>query len=232
VRAIALIASAALLASCATPDLAPVGAPVPAPDIRPGDAWTYTVYNGFRGYVEGKVSYVVTGVQGDSVTVQITESSGNATRVFTRSWNPASGKTPAGEAVNYQPALPLFRFPLENDSHWNETVTATDPGSGQSFPVQVQARVLGREKVQTPAGTFDAIRIERSILIGDGEYSMWRSDTHENVTEWYAPSARRSVRFQQDQSYYISKMQNDPGPVQVDWNRVRLELSEYTLAPR
>lgn len=226
--------SAAALAGCAGVDLAPVGAPVPAPDVRAGDAWTYVVYDGFRGYEKGKRRYVVKRVDGDTMTVEVSGAGGDGVRTFTRWWNPLDGTTPAGDAVAYQPALPLFSFPLANGGRWSQSVSATLKSGQGRFPVYVQSRVLGAEKLTTPAGTFDTVVIERSLRIGDGETSIWRSDTRQVVTEWYAPAVNRSVRFREDENYYLDKMTGAAPLVNVqrDWDRLRLELVEYTRAPR
>lgn len=253
--------AAALLAGCATFNLPPVGAPVPAPEPRVGDAWNYTVLDGFRGFERGAASFAVTAVQGETFTAEVDESGGPVTRSFTlrwrpradgasaadpppdegravtrafaRGWNPVGGRTPAGDEVTYDPPLPLFVFPLQDGRRWSQTVTATDTRTGARFPVFVQGWVLGRETVTTPAGTFDAIRIQRSLRIGDGETSIWRSDTFQAETEWYAPTVGRAVRYQQDLNYYFDKMRGrEPMGNRIEWGRVRLELTGHSAAPR
>ena len=260
-RLLTLLAIAAALAGCATANVTPLTGPVPAPEPRVGDAWNYTVLDGFRGFERGAASFAITAVQGETFTAEVEEASGPVsrpltlrlrpradgapaadqaaddgravTRTFARGWNPINGRTPAGDEVTYDPPLPLFVFPLEDGRRWSQTVTATDTRSGARFPVFVQGRVLGRETVTTPAGTFDAIRIQRSLRIGDGETSIWRSDTFQAETDWYAPAVGRSVSYQQDQNYYFDTMRGrDPMGNRVDWGRVRLELLEYAPAPR
>jgi hypothetical protein len=227
-------ALAIALSGCATLDLPPVGNPVLAPDIRQGDSWSYIIYNNFRGYEIGTTRLVVESVQPDGVSVQATEA-GNATITrYTHDWNPFSGTTPAGNAVTYNPPLAKFQFPLVNNGHWTQTVTATEVNGGLSYPIRIEAWVLGRQKITTPAGEFDTIRISRAIRVGDGASSVFRSDTFTNETEWYAPEVGRSVRYQQDENYYYAKMSSGgiSAANQVDWNRVRLELSGSSRLPR
>ncbi len=260
-RLLAAVVLPAALAACATAGVTPIGAPVPAPEPRVGDAWNYTVLDGFRGFERGAASFAVTAVQGETFTAEVEEASGPATRSFTlrlrlradgaapadqapdqgravtrtfaRGWNPINGRTPAGDEVTYDPPLPLFVFPLEDGRRWSQTVTATDTRTGARFPVFVQGWVLGRETVTTPAGTFDAIRIQRSLRIGDGETTIWRSDTFQAETEWYAPAVGRSVRYQQDQNYYLdAKRGREPMGSRIEWGRMRLELREHAPAPR
>ncbi|HSO06840.1 MAG TPA: hypothetical protein VLW45_06350 [Pelomicrobium sp.] len=225
---------AAALAGCAA--LAPVGKPVPPPEPRVGDTWTYAIYDGFRGYEKGRVTYRVIAVDAGSMEVEVTRDREQETRRHTRAWNPYAGLTPAGERVAYAPALPLFRFPLDDGAGWNAVSTATNARTGESFPVRVDARVRGRETVKTPAGEFDAVVIERQLIFGDE--NLWRTDSYVVETEWYAPAVGASVRFRHDLRYYIDKTgggggsEGGGGRVQMDWDRERLELTAYSRAPR
>lgn len=227
--------SAAALAGCAS--LQPVGDPVAAPAPRVGDAWTYTIYDGFRGYEKGRVTYRVAALDADDgVTLEISRSGEAQTRRYTRAWNPYAGLTPAGERVAYAPALPLREFPLADGSRWSGVSTATNTRTGERFPVRVEARVRGRETVATPAGEFDAVVIERQITFGDE--NLWRTDSHVVETEWYAPAVGASVRFRHDLRYHIDKTgggggsEGGGGWTQRDWDRERLELTAYSRAPR
>lgn len=226
-----LLASALLASGCVS--LAEVAAPVAAPEIRVGDAWTYNIYDGFRGYLKGSRLYEVVQVTADMIVVAVTEDNATVTRAFTKSWNPFTGTLPENRIVDFKPPYPAFRFPLEHGRRWTGIVNATAPGSDRSVPVQVQARVVGGERVSTPAGDFDAVRIERWIRIVEGEW--WRSDINVVETEWYAPAVGRTVRFQTEQAYYIDQTRSPDGPFGLNqWvhlDRVWLELAGYTRNP-
>ena len=62
------------------------------------------------------------------------------------------------------------------------------------------ARAVGTEKVQTPAGTFDAVRIDMSgsRLFLRGQMDTAIDPVWLRATAWYAPAARRVVRFTHD----------------------------------
>ncbi|MFZ5555639.1 MAG: hypothetical protein ACOZDY_02760 [Pseudomonadota bacterium] len=234
VRTLAAVVCAAALAGCA--GRPPLDGPVAAPALRAGDAWTYTIHDGFRGYEKGPVTYRVAAVTADGVSVEVSRGTRSETQRFSPGWNPHAGLTPAGQAVRFEPPLPLLEFPLADGGRWTRTVTAVDSRTGERFPVRVQARVLGRETVKTPAGDFDAVVIERQLIFGDED--LWRTDSYVVETEWYAPAAGRSVRFRHDLRYYIDKTgggggsEGGGGRVQRDWDRERLELTGYTRAPR
>ncbi len=232
--AAALICAAALLAGCAS--LRPVAGPVAAPEPRVGDTWTYTIYDGFRGYEKGRVTYRVAAVAADAVTLEVSRGGDAETRRYARAWNPHAGLTPAGERVAYAPALPLHEFPLADGSRWSAVSTATNTRTGERFPVRVEARVRGRETVATPAGEFDAVVIERQLIFGDE--NLWRTDSYVVETEWYAPAVGAGVRFRHDLRYYIDKTggggggEGGGGWTQRDWDRERLELTAHSRAPR
>ena len=224
---------AAALGGCAA--LPPVGAPVAAPEPRPGDEWTWAVFDGFRGYGIGELHQRVKAVDGDTVTVEARRGDATQALAHTREWNPRAGVTPAGDEVAYDPPLPLFRFPLADGARWTGIVTATDRRTGARFPVWVQARVLGRETVATPAGEFDAVVIHRVIEIGDE--NIWRTHTVVVEREWYAPTAGRGVRLRHELRHYFTRSgggggEGGGGMVQQDWDRERLELRGLSRAPR
>lgn len=232
--ALAAAVCAAALAGCAA--LAPVGQPVPAPEPRAGDAWTYSVYDGFRGYGKGEVRFRVTAVTAEGLSVEVTRGGRTETQRFGPDWNPHAGTTPAGAAVRFEPPLPLLEFPLADGARWARTVTAVDLRTGERFPVRVTARVRGREVVRTAAGDFDAVVIERQLTFGDED--LWRTDSQVVETEWYAPAAGRAVRLQHDLRYYIDKTggagggEGGGGWTQRDWDRERLELVGRDRAAR
>jgi hypothetical protein len=59
----------------------------------------------------------------------------------------------------------------------------------------VRARVLGRERVQVPAGTFDAIRIEITQSWTSPSQTNDRGESvQRTLSVWYAPEVRRAVR--------------------------------------
>jgi hypothetical protein len=60
-----------------------------------------------------------------------------------------------------------------------------NPGTNCSF----DAKVVGQEKVTTPAGTFDAVKVVIDLNINFGSTRVWREFRY-----WYAESAKRIVK--------------------------------------
>ncbi|GIX27913.1 MAG: hypothetical protein KatS3mg123_1794 [Burkholderiales bacterium] len=227
----AALPALALLTACAT--IAPVGDPVPAPEIRAGDAWTYAVYDGYRGTRKGSTRYTVQQITPDRVVTRMEASGGPATRTFTLEWNPYTDELPEHRIADFTPPFPAFAFPLQDGKRWSATVTAVEAGTGRRYPVHVSARVAGRETIQTPAGAFDAIRVDRSIYLDN--YEWWRSGTRWYQSEWYAPAVGRSVRYQDYSEYTDYTKSNDEPLIRSDiipGDKTVLELSAYTPAAR
>ena len=85
-------------------------------------------------------------------------------------------------------------FPLEPGRRWSTRVEAVNPQGDVRYSVRVDAEVAGRERVSVPAGSFDAVKIVRSIYVGDA--AMPLTETTIMETEWYAPALGRAVRLE------------------------------------
>ncbi|NWG74751.1 MAG: hypothetical protein HXY24_09125 [Rubrivivax sp.] len=107
------------------------------------------------------------------------------TQVFDAEFNRVAREVVPGESMRYSPAFPLFRFPIEPGRRWKAAVEQRQDGEPGHRIVEVDARVVGAEAVEVPAGRFDAWRIEAVHRAGDV-----RIDT----VYWFAPRAKRSVR--------------------------------------
>jgi hypothetical protein len=221
----------ALLTACAS--LAPVGDPVPAPGLRVGDTWTYAVYDGYRGTQKGSTRYSVQQITSHAVVTRREAGDGPDTRIFTWEWNPYTEELPEQRMADFSPPFPAFAFPLEDGKRWSGTVIAVEGKTGRRYPVHVFARVAGRETLKTAAGSFDAIRVERSIYLDNHEW--WRSGTRWYQSEWYAPAVGRSVRYQDYSEYTDYTKSNDEPLIRsaiIPGDKTVLELTAYRLAPR
>jgi hypothetical protein len=56
----------------------------------------------------------------------------------------------------------------------------------------VTGRVRGWETVKVPAGEFKALKVERTLYLGD--YDSFRGITQRTETEWYAPDVRGAAK--------------------------------------
>lgn len=85
---------------------------------------------------------------------------------------------------------PLLSFPLAVGKQWPHRRSWKN-AQGSTGADEGIAKVVALEKVTTPAGEFDAFRIEVR-----GKFTNYQSRVRDRfaATQWYAPSAKRIVR--------------------------------------
>jgi hypothetical protein len=77
-------------------------------------------------------------------------------------------------------------------------VVIADPACAGSYQCQASARVVGRETLRTPAGSFDTIRVEvehnwQPASVSGGFVAQLNGGR--KLTVWYAPAVKRAVKF-------------------------------------
>jgi hypothetical protein len=200
------LASAALLltAACATslPQAPTAGKSeqVPAPEILAGNAWRYSVRDGFTKLPRGTVEYRVSAVAGDTVTVEVRNDGQESTELYARDGNWLKRPATNMQTFTYSPAYRAFDFPLAAGKTWKSRLTATDPADGRSFPVTIEGVVLGWEKVRVPAGEFDALKVRRTVFLDYWQMNERGQSVIEEI-EWYAPAAKQAVRRETTSKY-------------------------------
>lgn len=209
--------ASALTVACAP---MPVGTPLDsgrsaaAPEIAAGDTWTYRIRDGYTGLERGTERYRVEQVTGGNVTV-LREATGAATtEVYDRNWNWLRRPATNLKAFDYSPAYRAFDFPLEPGKRWQARLTATDPLDGRRFPVRIEGKVVGWERVKVPAGEFDALKIVRGVFFDYFEFNL-RGQSHIEEFEWYAPAVKQSVRREARSRYRNLQGAHDTGFVRV-----------------
>lgn len=106
------------------------------------------------------------------------------TQWLDRQMNRLSREFAPGEAVHYDPGFPMFAFPMRVGDRWKTTVRQWQDDPARASPIEVEAGVLGWAVVETPAGRFDALRIEATHRVAEQRVLS---------TYWYAPRAMRAV---------------------------------------
>lgn len=164
-----------------------------------GDAYVYRVTNGYNREIVGFLRHEVTSATTTRGTVVSVTTEQNAlglprTEILTTvgQWlrRPLDNH---GAPVEYafSPALPVVPPAVEGKT-WSIRVHAEAAGDSRARSVRVDGEVLGHEKITVPAGTFDTVKIRRTIYPGDTEY--FRTETQITEVDWYAPALGRSVR--------------------------------------
>jgi hypothetical protein len=174
------------------------------------------VRDGFTQLPRPDQRHEVTRVAADRVEVAGAVEYGDGSQVYNREWNWLRRPATDLPTFEYSPAYEAFSFPLTAGKTWRAQATATDPRSGRRFPVKIDGRVLGWERVQVPAGEFDALKIERRVYIGYSE-SPYRGGSVIQEYEWYAPAVKWAVKRESMASYlsYVGENTHDSGFLRV-----------------
>ncbi len=212
--------------------IVPAALTVAAP--APGDTYVYRVINAYNGEVVGQVSYRVDKMDAGQVTLSVVPDRPSLgaphTDVFASDGNwlrhPLVNHDMSVE-YTFSPPFPAYVAPLDAGKSWSTRVSATSPATGRRNSVRVDGDVVGSERITTPAGSFDTIKVKRTVYAGDWEaFSM---ETNIVETDWYAPALGRPVRVERNSGYMDSQKCSKPGygcsPVRGDWHI--LELVSY-----
>lgn len=161
----------------------------PAPRPRIGFSWTFASHV-VGGGAELVLVQALRAIEPDGrLRVEVRSPANPAAPPLTQ-WldahmNRLSREFAPGEAVHYSPAFPMFSFPMRVGDRWKATVRQWQDDPGAASLIEVEARVPGWEVVETPAGRFEALRIE----------ALHRtSEQRVENTYWYAPRAMRAVQ--------------------------------------
>jgi hypothetical protein len=203
----ALIYALVLLATgCAAPTAqtppAGVAANVTEPQIAVGDTWRYDVRDGFTKLPREPVEYRVTQVAGDRVTVEVRTGERVSTEIYTRSGNWLQRPATNMQVFSYSPAYEALAFPLVPGKTWKSQAVATDPEDGRRFPVLIQGKVVGWERIREPAGEFDALKVQRRVYLDYFRQNV-RGQSIIDETDWYVPALRQVAR-RETTSRYLS----------------------------
>ena len=178
----------------------------PAPKWNVGDKWVYNVKSGVginpMTYQETRE---VTAVGGGGAKIKITGKTINGqdfTRVDEYS-GPGTlryGAPCADEAYRFPNGLQRATFPLapgQRSSKWIDVIAEPAGTKGQ---VNYAMRARGWDNQAVPAGSYDAIRVDVQMTLDDS--TPFRYATECNLSYWYSPAVRGTVREQRWAQYF------------------------------
>ena len=180
-------------------------AAVAAPAV--GDTYVYRVINAYNNEVQGQVTYRVDKVDAGQVTLSATPDRQALGMPHTdilasdANWlrHPLINHDMPVE-YTFSPPFPAYMAPLDAGKSWSTRVSATDPVSGRRASVRVDGDVIGSERITTPAGAFDTIKVKRRVYAGDW-WDAFRNETNIKETEWFAPALGRPVKTDRQSGY-------------------------------
>ena len=169
----------------------------PAPTMKVGDRWVYDVKSGFGlSVISYQETREVTAVGGGGFKVTVTGKTADGkdfTRVedFSGPGALRSGTVCLDEMRRYPTPLQRVAFPIapgQRSSKWVDVIGA----SGAKGQINYSFQTRSWSNMTTPAGAFDAIRVDVLITLDDS--TPFRNATNCNFTYWYSPAVRGTVR--------------------------------------
>ena len=204
VVAVATLVMAGALTAAQTPGPIPAGLPT----LVPGDAWTVRYSGGARAtrtFLREEAGVLV-------FEVSQTWQDGGISRgllYLTRDLSVVRMLDADGAEIRrFDPHSLGLQFPLAVGKQWGGTCQRFDEGSMVGTFAGTY-RVVGIEAVTTPAGTFQAFRVEGQTYETQAPTRQWR------FTHWYAPEVRMEVKLR---------------AVEPDGSATELELVEFRPA--
>jgi hypothetical protein len=172
-------------------------APQPVPVVN--ESWTYQTTDQWTSKVLSKSQLTLVGIDGEFGRMEYEYQAANPKEdgFFLQ---PQKSARTVRLSLNYANTIngkvyPVedYRWPLTVGQKWSTTYKYSDSNASyRIYTYNVDHEVVGWETVETPAGSFKALKIVRkrkSILDSDGTLASAVS------TAWYAPEAKRLVKF-------------------------------------
>lgn len=193
------------IGSCASTGGTP-GPGAPAPTYQVGDRWVYRAQDGFRTKVTWEETHQVTMAAPQGITVRVTAKGHSIDEQRTETWSGPgvvlTGAVFDSETRRFEPPLVRYRFPLAGGDRWSQSLRDPNRDTRPYGGVERTVSVGGYAPITTPAGTFDAIRLQVFMRLDDETF--WRFPTECTYVLWYAPAIGMTVREEKN-AYYSEK---------------------------
>jgi hypothetical protein len=159
--------------------------------VRVGDRWTYATKDEITGLPTATFTHVVTEISTNRIVMGASnqENSGSRPVIFDRDWNRLEDrdlKFKPHNGLGIRPALAVgIEWQTENDARNNKT--------GAAWKNKVSSKVVAQEAITTPAGTFEAFKIEtrRHEISAADPARFWDYE----YVRWYSPQINHWVRW-------------------------------------
>ena len=230
------------LAGCAGPrrpvvpersvDGGPFVLPLAAPASRVGERWRYREINGYNGAPIGTLEHEVLSTAPLTLAQRRLDRTPAATAVSTlrderviRFDGPWSALVDASfdHEYSFSPAVPWLPPRLAPGEPTSSRHRFTVPGNSGNYGWQQRLVATAAEIIDTPAGRFDTLLIQRSIRFDSPD--PFRYDCDRQETRWYAPAVNGFVRRIWTGSYLEDASIDMRGRRREDW--IIQELIDY-----
>lgn len=198
-----------------------------APTYRVGDSWTYRARDGYLLPLKWVETREVVAIGAEGISVRVTQKGDSIDNSRTELWA-APGQVRIGalrheEIRRFVEPLQRYNFPLAPGQSWSQSVENGNEAAKAQARINWEVHVEDWEKISTPAGTFDAIRVRVSVR--EDELHAWRLPSTARSVTWYSPDVRGIVREESDAQY----IEHNANGTKLHTHHLLLELVAFTL---
>jgi hypothetical protein len=159
--------------------------------VRVGDRWTFATKDEITGLPTETFAHEVTQIAANQIVVSASTQGKGASRpvIFDRDWNRIEDrnfKFKPQNGLGVRPALAVgVEWQTENETRNVET--------GAAWKDKITSKVVAQETITTPAGTFEAFKIEtrRHEISAADPARFWDYE----YVRWYSPQINHWVRW-------------------------------------
>ena len=171
---------------------APASAPQKAGLPRAGDSWTYRLAP-LGPSKERAGNYTVTVVEASAAEI-LDRTSFFGDQAIEQRHTPRPQIAPLGWSAVFSPYLLAFSGG-EPRLRSSEVENLDRRVCGVRWSCSIRARVLGKETIGVPAGSFETVRISIEQSWSSPMLSGGAVDGGREITKWYSPQVRRAVKY-------------------------------------
>ena len=217
------LAVTTLFGGCATQMPGP---PIAAPALKVGDRWVYHGTEGYRQKIEWDETHEITAISPGEITVRVTLKGPSVDVARTEKWTAPGivleGAVYEDETNRFDPPLIRYQYPLTSGASWSQQTRNLLKPPDPYGPIGRRVTVEGYETVSTPAGTYEAIRL--NVVMTMDDETFWRYPSRCEYTIWYSPAVGAMVKEEKHSSY--GDKGRNPGAYNPGQN-TRIQLVSY-----
>lgn len=226
---LAMLAGAA--GGCATGAAvpAPAGAdPLPVPTLGVGDRWSWRLVNRYNGGSMGELTETVTAVTPE-IRIRV-EGGGAPAPLAERYADPwrVVEETTFEHPVTFDVPMPLVPPAARPGAAISTSGRYTSPFGSGTYAWQQRLRAVRWERITVPAGTFDALRIDRLVNLEHPDRFRYFAERTDVL--WVSPQVGRWVAREWTGSFMPGSPTGRAGRAREDW--VRWELTGWQAGGR
>jgi hypothetical protein len=222
------------LTGCATgSNSAGSGRQFAPPQVRPGDRWLYVEINRYNGLPLANVEVTVTNSYPLTCSVRRTRTDSTAGEImrpnavqeerYSEPWT-VDVEPIYDLTLDFEQPMPILPSSLRVGALDSRATSYTVKGYSGRYRWSQRLRAVGAERLVTPAGSFDCLRVQRTIWFDYPDVFRFGSARVDDA--WYAPEVNRWVRREWTGDYQHENSFGKMGTRRrEDW--VRWDLLSY-----